>query len=106
MPSSAAAVRTVRHNLPASLTSIIGRERELVNLKAQLASARLLTLTGVGGCGKTRLALELGRTVQDQYPDGVWLVGRRSNLRWHPQSRRGRLAQHPISRRQRILPIL
>ncbi len=74
MATSGASLGTVRHNLPASLTSFIGRERELADLQARLADARLLTLTGVGGCGKTRLALELARAVLDQYPDGVWLV--------------------------------
>jgi predicted ATPase/DNA-binding CsgD family transcriptional regulator len=62
------------HNLPASLTSFIGRERELAEVRARLADVRLLTLTGVGGCGKTRLALEVARAVLDLYRDGVWLV--------------------------------
>jgi predicted ATPase len=74
MATSAAAGRSVRHNLPASLTSFIGRERELADVRARLARARLLTLTGVGGCGKTRLALEVARAVLDGYSDGVWLV--------------------------------
>ncbi|HEY1297130.1 MAG TPA: helix-turn-helix domain-containing protein, partial [Chloroflexota bacterium] len=63
-----------RHNLPLALTSFIGREREKHELVQLLASTRLLTLTGVGGCGKTRLALEVGRLLYDRYPDGVWLV--------------------------------
>jgi predicted ATPase/DNA-binding CsgD family transcriptional regulator/DNA-binding XRE family transcriptional regulator len=63
-----------RHNLPTALTSFIGRERELSEVQRRLGEARLLTLTGVGGCGKTRLALELSRAVLDHYPDGVWLV--------------------------------
>ncbi|HLZ30278.1 MAG TPA: AAA family ATPase [Chloroflexota bacterium] len=74
MATSAAPLGTVRHNLPAFLTRVIGRERELADLQARLADARLLTLTGVGGCGKTRLALELARVVMDHYRDGVWLV--------------------------------
>lgn len=68
--------RAARHNLPAALSSFVGREQELAQITVRLAGARLLTLTGVGGCGKTRLALEVARTfiqVQD-YPDGVWLV--------------------------------
>ena len=64
----------VRHNLPASLTSFIGRETELAELKTRLADTRLLTLTGVGGGGKTRLSLELARSVVHLFPDGVWLV--------------------------------
>ena len=51
------------HNLPVSLTSFVGRDREVRELRDQLRSARLLTLFGVGGCGKTRLALELAREV-------------------------------------------
>jgi predicted ATPase/DNA-binding XRE family transcriptional regulator len=64
----------IRHSLPAALTSFIGRELEKDELARLLAVTRLLTLTGVGGCGKTRLALEVCRLVYDTYPDGVWLV--------------------------------
>jgi non-specific serine/threonine protein kinase len=63
-----------RHNLPIQLTSFIGRTRELATTAAMLAEARLLTLTGPGGSGKTRLALELAGAVLEQFPDGVWLV--------------------------------
>jgi predicted ATPase len=63
-----------RHNLPAPVTSFIGREAELAELGRLLGEHRLLTLTGVGGAGKTRLALELaGRKVID-FPDGVYFV--------------------------------
>ncbi|HET8630957.1 MAG TPA: helix-turn-helix domain-containing protein [Thermomicrobiales bacterium] len=62
------------HNLPADLTSFIGRERERAEVARRLAGTRLLTLTGVGGVGKTRLALEVARGLADEYPDGVWLV--------------------------------
>src|SRR5829696_3334373 len=68
-PSSAG-----RHNLPAGRTSFIGRERELVEVKRALAMTRLLTVTGVGGSGKTRLALEVARDLVGAYPDGVWLA--------------------------------
>jgi predicted ATPase/DNA-binding SARP family transcriptional activator/DNA-binding CsgD family transcriptional regulator len=62
------------HNLPASLTSFVGRERELLEVKRTLAMTRLLTLTGPGGSGKTRLALETAADLVGAYQDGVWLV--------------------------------
>jgi non-specific serine/threonine protein kinase len=60
--------------LPRALTSFVGRESELVEARTLLGQTRLLTLTGAGGVGKTRLALEAARTVQADYPDGAWLV--------------------------------
>ena len=63
-----------RHNLPPRMTSFIGREREMVEVKRALAMTQLMTLTGAGGSGKTRLALELTRDLVGSYPDGVWLV--------------------------------
>jgi DNA-binding winged helix-turn-helix (wHTH) protein len=63
-----------RSNLPEPLTSFIGRERELVEIKRLLPGKRLLTLVGVGGIGKTRLALQVAAEVMDAYRDGVWLV--------------------------------
>src|SRR3712207_4143656 len=63
-----------RHNVPAALSSFVGRERELVEVKRALAMTRVLTLTGAGGCGKTRLALEVTRDLASSYPDGAWLV--------------------------------
>jgi predicted ATPase/DNA-binding SARP family transcriptional activator/DNA-binding CsgD family transcriptional regulator len=63
-----------KHNLPAARTKFVGREREMVELKRMLAMTNLLTLTGTGGCGKTRLALEVGRDLVGTYPDGVWMV--------------------------------
>ena len=63
-----------RHNLPAPRTSFVGREREIVEVKRALSMTRLLTLTGAGGSGKTRLALEVARDLLGAYPDGVWLV--------------------------------
>ena len=62
------------NNLPQQLTSLIGREGDLAEIKARLNSHRLLTLTGSGGVGKTRLAIEAGGAVLDNYPDGVWLA--------------------------------
>ena len=61
-------------HLPSPLTSFIGRERELVDVERLIGRARLLTLTGAGGCGKTRLALEAARRVRPAYSDGVWFV--------------------------------
>jgi non-specific serine/threonine protein kinase len=62
------------NNLPQQLTSFIGRDNELVAVTALLGKARLLTLTGSGGCGKTRLMLRLAEDVRDSYRQGVWLV--------------------------------
>jgi predicted ATPase/DNA-binding winged helix-turn-helix (wHTH) protein len=62
------------HNLPQQLTSFIGRGAEIERIKEWLSSTRLLTLTGAGGCGKTRLALQVASTMLDQQPDGVWFV--------------------------------
>jgi predicted ATPase/class 3 adenylate cyclase len=61
-------------NLPAELTSFVGRERELESIKKLLRSTRLLTLTGPGGSGKTRVALRAASDVLDRFPDGVFLV--------------------------------
>ncbi len=58
----------------ATLTSFVGRVREQVEVRRLLHAARLLTLTGAGGCGKTRLALAVAGEVGADYPDGVWLV--------------------------------
>jgi predicted ATPase/DNA-binding SARP family transcriptional activator len=63
-----------RHNLPARLTSFVGREREIAEVTGLLARSRLVTLTGTGGCGKTRLALEVAARVVDWFADGAWLV--------------------------------
>lgn len=61
-------------NLPAELTSFIGRRRELADTRQLLTESRLVTLTGVGGVGKTRLALQAGTGVRRAFPDGVWFV--------------------------------
>jgi predicted ATPase len=66
--------RDLPNNLPLQLTSFIGRDKEMAQVKVLLTKTRLLTLTGSGGCGKTRLALQVAAEVLDQYPDGVWLV--------------------------------
>ncbi|MFO1303901.1 MAG: adenylate/guanylate cyclase domain-containing protein [Burkholderiales bacterium] len=62
------------NNLPTQLTSFVGRQRELGEARALLAKARLLTLHGPGGIGKTRLALHVAADVIHEYPDGVWFV--------------------------------
>ena len=62
------------HNLPVQLTSFIGRDREVAVVKQRLASERLLTLIGAGGSGKTRLMLQVGADVIDQFEHGVWLA--------------------------------
>jgi len=63
-----------RHNLPAQLTSFIGRTDEIAEIRQLLSTTRLLTLTGAGGCGKTRLALQVAAELLDQFRDGVWVV--------------------------------
>jgi len=64
----------VAGNLPAQLTSYVGREKEIGEIKELLQNQRLVTLTGAGGTGKTRLALKVGEELIDAYKDGVWLV--------------------------------
>jgi non-specific serine/threonine protein kinase len=75
-----------RHNLPAALTSFVGRDTELREVAHLLTVTRLLTLTGVGGVGKTRLALQLAQKNKDDFADGVWLIElaalRDPNLVW------------------------
>ena len=66
--------RAEAHNLPDQRTAFVGRDREMVELKRALAMTQLLTLTGTGGLGKTRLALEVASDLVGAYPDGVWLV--------------------------------
>jgi transcriptional regulator with XRE-family HTH domain len=73
-PPPAPPIREVPHNLPVAMTSFVGRARELVDIPERLQDARLLTLTGVGGSGKTRLALEVAGTVLERYRDGLWVV--------------------------------
>jgi predicted ATPase/DNA-binding XRE family transcriptional regulator len=63
-----------RHNLPVQLTSFVGREREIAEVRSRLVTTRLLTLTGSGGSGKTRLALRVAADLVDGFRDGAWLV--------------------------------
>jgi len=62
------------NNLPTQLTSFIGRQKELADVKRLIKDTHLLTLIGPGGTGKTRLSIQAANDVLDQYPDGVWLV--------------------------------
>lgn len=66
--------RTTSHNLPLSLTSFIGRDEEQRTLPSLLRTNRLLTLTGTGGCGKSRLSLHVAEAMLSEFPDGVRLV--------------------------------
>jgi predicted ATPase/class 3 adenylate cyclase len=62
------------NNLPAELSAFIGRDREVAEVRALVEACRLVTLTGAGGCGKTRLALQVAAELLDGSGDGVWLV--------------------------------
>src|SRR6266545_5211576 len=63
-----------KHNLPYQLTSFVGREQEIAQLTELVTTNRLVTLTGAGGAGKTRLAIEVASRLTGAFPDGVWLV--------------------------------
>ena len=60
-------------NLPLQMTSFVGRGRELVEITEAFDDARVVTLTGVGGVGKTRLAVQVGAELLPRFGDGVWL---------------------------------
>jgi predicted ATPase/transcriptional regulator with XRE-family HTH domain len=74
LPARGAAPRGSTNNLPLQLTSFVGRARERVKVGDLLRKHRLVTLTGAGGIGKTRLALQVAAEMLDAFPDGVWLV--------------------------------
>lgn len=65
-------LKSARHNLPVMATEFIGRRVEVDELRSLVARHRLVTITGVGGCGKTRLAVEVGAAMADRFPGGVW----------------------------------
>ncbi len=62
------------HNLPIARTAFIGRDRDIADVTGLLDHHHLITLSGSGGVGKTRLALEIGAELFNRYPDGVWSV--------------------------------
>ena len=78
MPTASAAHAPLfdarRHNLPADLTRFVGREKQLAELRRLLSTSRLLSLTGSGGVGKTRLAIRLASDLTNEFAGGVWLV--------------------------------
>jgi predicted ATPase/class 3 adenylate cyclase len=77
LPTTFPPLKTVEsfpHNLPVQLTSFIGRERELAEVKQLLSNTRLLTFIGPGGTGKTRLSLQTAQEMLSSFTDGVWLV--------------------------------
>ena len=71
---SASRMASVPSKLPAPLTRFVGREAELARAAGLLTGTRLLTLTGPGGAGKTRLALRLASATAGEFPDGVWFT--------------------------------
>ena len=68
------ATQTLMNNLPAQVSSFIGRDTELAVVRCLLAGARLITLTGAGGVGKTRLGMQVGAGLLDDAGDGVWFA--------------------------------
>ena len=73
-PPLVAAKRVVAHNLPSQFTSFIGRGPQLTEVRTLLAESRLVTLTGAGGAGKTRLAVQVANQLAHDYADGLWFV--------------------------------
>jgi class 3 adenylate cyclase len=67
-------LKSARHNLPVMSSEFIGRHGEVDELRALVGGHRLVTITGVGGCGKTRLAVEVAAVMADSFPGGVWFA--------------------------------
>ncbi len=67
-------LESFQHNLPTQLTSFVGREKEIAEIKAALNASHLVTLTGSGGTGKTRLSIEVGTQLLTNFPNGVWMI--------------------------------
>lgn len=77
LPADFPPLKSLEHlpnNLPRQVTSFVGREQELMEVKRFLETTCLLTLTGSGGCGKTRLSLQVAADMLEEHPDGVWFV--------------------------------
>jgi len=72
--STAPSSRGSLGNLPAEVTSFVGRRQELTTVRRMLSASRLVTLTGGGGVGKTRLAQRVGGEMRRAFPDGVWFI--------------------------------
>ena len=91
------------HNLPLELTSFVGRDTEVAEIKRLLSARRLLTLCGPGGAGKTRLALAVAQDLVEEFEDGVWWVELASlsgpNLVAGAAHRRWARPRRPIGRR-------
>ena len=73
-PSAPPPRQYAAHNLPAELSSFIGRAAEIASVRGLVERASLVTIVGAGGCGKTRLALQVARQSLDRYPGGIWWV--------------------------------
>lgn len=69
-------LNTLPHNFPAQVTEFVGRDREIKEIKGLIhrGKSRLITLSGIGGTGKTRLAVQVAADISQHYPDGVWMV--------------------------------
>ena len=65
---------SVPNNLPVTLTTFVGRESDAADVKRLIEGARMLTVTGAGGCGKTRLVLEVAADLVDRFPEGLWWI--------------------------------
>jgi predicted ATPase/class 3 adenylate cyclase len=77
LPDHFAPLKTLevgRNNLPTQMTGFVGREKEIAGIKEAIREHRLVTLTGPGGSGKTRLALQVAAELRDEFTDGVWFV--------------------------------
>lgn len=73
-PARPTPAEAIKHNLPHYLSTFVGRENEIAEIQHLIKRSRLVTLTGAGGSGKTRLAIEAAHQMVDQFPEGVWFV--------------------------------